>query len=80
MLVTDLINAIEAGRDDMVDHIFTYYYFLEDDEACLGTMRELLSSKGWSYTDKKCLATPAKMPAPAYYELTSRNAKVLVLY
>ena len=64
----------------MVDHIFTYYYFLEDDEACLGTMRELLSSKGWSYTDKKCLATPDEIPAPAYYELKSRNAQVLVLY
>ena len=64
----------------MTDHIFTYYYFLEEDEACLGTLRELLNSKGWSCADKKHLASPAKMPAPAYYELTSRNAKVLVLY
>ena len=63
----------------MTDHIFTYYYFLEDDESCLGTLRELLSSKGWSSTDKKCLAKPGEIPASAYYELKSRNAKVLVI-
>lgn len=64
----------------MPNQVFIYYYFLEEDEACLGAMRDLLGSKGWSYTDRNCLAAPDNIPAPAYYELKSGNVQVLVLY
>lgn len=64
----------------MPDQLLTYYYFLEEDEACFGAMGDILISKGWSYTDKSCLKSLDKIPQPVFYELKSSNARVMVLY
>ncbi len=64
----------------MSDQLLTYYYFLEEDEACFAAMQDILISQGWSYADKPHLTWPDQMPRPVFYELNSSNARVLVLY
>lgn len=62
----------------MQNYLFTYYYFLREDEAAYYTLRSYLLGQGWTSAGQvqQDLGSQAE---PRFYELDDGNVRVLVL-
>lgn len=60
--------------------LFSYYYYLEEDDSSLNPFRSTLKKRGWIYYPEPPVPLFEPDQTSAFYELSSGNARVLVLF